>query len=71
MYKAIVGDSSDHIPVGIPYLERDKKERERIILHLVNTYNSIDDLLKNVFSCITPMLLLLKTFPMHCQLDST
>lgn len=44
MFKAIHGDNSDAVPNAVPYLPRE------ILLDIIERYNSIDDLLKDLWS---------------------
>ncbi len=44
MYKAIRGDKSDNIQIGVPYLKED------IVLQLIDKYNSMDKLLNNIYN---------------------
>jgi 5'-3' exonuclease len=43
MYKAIRGDKSDGIPIGLPYVKED------VVLQLIDKFNTMDDLVKNVY----------------------
>lgn len=50
LYKIFMGDSSDHIKPAIPYLRDKGKDKEKVILDIVNNFESLDNLLENLFS---------------------